>query len=95
MRGFSWGNMEPLVAGLLRSMGYRTHMTSKGAGGGHEIIAAPDEIGFSRPGIVTEIKNHQKQMNSEKARAFVSTLRDSVTGLRVLTVLHNSSQKTT
>lgn len=85
VREFSWEDMELLVAGLLRSMGYRTHMTSKGADGGRDVIASPDGFGLSQPRIVAEVKHRQKQMDSEKVRAFVGTLRDSDTGLYVST----------
>lgn len=85
VREFPWEDMELLVAGLLRSMGYRTHMTSKGADGGRDVIASPDGFGLSQPRIVAEVKHRQKQTDSEKVRAFVGTLRDSDTGLYVST----------
>ena len=85
VREFSWEDMELLVAGLLRAMGYRTHMTQKGADGGRDIIASPDGFGLEQPRIVAEVKHRQKQMDSEKVRAFVGTLRNSDSGLYVST----------
>lgn len=77
VREFSWEDMELLVAGMLRAMGYKTHMTQKGADGGRDIIASPDGFGLEQPRIVAEVKHRQKQMDAEKVRAFVGTLRNS------------------
>ena len=85
VRDFSWENMELLVAGMLRAMGYKTHMTQKGADGGRDIIASPDGFGLEQPRIVAEVKHRQKQMDAEKVRAFVGTLRNSDSGLYVST----------
>ena len=85
VREFSWEDMELLVAGMLRAMGYKTHMTQKGADGGRDIIASPDGFGLEQPRIVAEVKHRQKQMDAEKVRAFVGTLRPSDSGLYVST----------
>lgn len=85
VREFSWEDMELLVAGMLRAMGYKTHMTQKGADGGRDIIASPDGFGLEQPRIVAEVKHRQKQMDAEKVRAFVGTLRNSDSGLYVST----------
>ena len=85
VREFSWEDMELLVAGMLRAMGYKTHMTQKGADGGRDIIASPDSFGLEQPRIVAEVKHRQKQMDAEKVRAFVGTLRTSDSGLYVST----------
>lgn len=42
----SWEDMESLVAGLLRAMGYRTTLTSKGGDQGRDVIASPDGLGL-------------------------------------------------
>ena len=45
VREFPWEDMELLVAGMLRAMGYKTHMTQKGADGGRVSLCAYASIG--------------------------------------------------
>ncbi len=85
VRQLSWEEMELFVAGMLRAMGYKTHLTQKGADGGRDVIASPDGFGLAQPRIVAEVKHRQKQMDAEKIRAFVGTLRTSDSGLYVST----------
>lgn len=55
-----WEEMQELVAGVLRAMGYKTRISPKGADRGKDIIASPDGFGFENPRIVVEVKHRQK-----------------------------------
>ncbi len=52
-----WSEMQELVAGLLRAMGYKTRISPAGADRGKDIIASPDGFGFEQPRIVVEVKH--------------------------------------
>lgn len=54
-----WDEMEQLVAGLLRSMGYHAEATPKGPDGGRDVVASPDPLGLESPRIIAEVK-HRK-----------------------------------
>lgn len=41
-----WEDMERLVAGLLRAMGYCAHIMPKGPDGGRDVVASPDALGL-------------------------------------------------
>lgn len=47
-----WDEMQNLVAGVLRSMGYKTQVSPAGADRGKDIIASPDGFGFENPRIM-------------------------------------------
>ena len=49
--------MQELVAGLLRAMGYKTKVSARGADRGKDIVASPDGFGFEQPRIVVEVKH--------------------------------------
>lgn len=55
----SWEDMECLVAGMLKAMGYCARVTPKGPDGGRDVIASPDALGLESPRIVAEVK-HRK-----------------------------------
>lgn len=67
-----WDEMQELVAGLLRAMGYKTQVSPHGADRGKDIIASPDGFGFQEPRIVVEVK-HRKgtRMGSQEIRSFL------------------------
>ena len=77
--------MELLVAGVLRSMGYKTSMTRKGADGGRDIIASPDGLGLESPRIVVEVKHRKGSMGAPALRSFIGGLRNTDSGLFVST----------
>lgn len=81
----SWDDMEYLVAGVLRSMGYKTSMTSKGSDGGRDIIASPDGLGLESPRIVVEVKHRKEAINAPTLRSFIGGLRNTDSGLYVST----------
>ena len=77
--------MQELVAGILRAMGYKTLISSKGADRGKDIIASPDGFGFEHPRIVVEVKHRAGQMGSEKIRSFTGGRHKDDRGLYVST----------
>ncbi|MNP52884.1 hypothetical protein D3C76_1473060 [compost metagenome] len=44
-----WDDMQDLVAGILRAMGYKTQVSPAGPDRGKDIIASPDGFGFENP----------------------------------------------
>lgn len=81
----TWDDMQELVAGILRAMGYKTLISSKGADRGKDIIASPDGFGFEHPRIVVEVKHRAGQMGSEKIRSFTGGRHKDDRGLYVST----------
>ena len=64
--------MEELVAGLLRAMGYRTRVSQIGPDRGVDIMASPDGFGFESPRIMVEVKHRPNTaMGSQQLRAFL------------------------
>jgi restriction system protein len=80
-----WEEMQELVAGLLRAMGYKTHVSSKGPDRGRDIIASPDGLGLEEPRIIAEVKHRNGQMSADKIRSFVGGLRSGDKGLYIST----------
>ena len=80
-----WDDMELLVAGMLRAMGYRTMMTGRGGDRGRDIIASPDGLGLSSPRIVVEVKHRGTSMDAPTLRSFIAGLHDADRGLYVST----------
>ena len=67
-----WEQMQNLVAGLLRAMGYKTTVSEPGADRGKDIVASPDGFGFLEPRIVVEVKHRKSQrMGSQEIRSFL------------------------
>jgi restriction system protein len=52
-----WEEMQDLVAGLLRAMGYKATVVPPGPDGGHDIFASPDGLGLQEPRIFVEVKH--------------------------------------
>lgn len=79
-------DMEILVAGLLRAMGYRTQRTPTGPDRGIDIMASPDGFGFESPRIIVEVKHRPKTpMGSQELRAFLGGRHAGDKGLFVST----------
>lgn len=70
-----WDDMERLVAGILRAMGYKTNLTEGGADRGKDIEASPDGLMLTEPRILVEVKHRSGQMGSKEIRNFHSVLR--------------------
>ncbi|MBC2650025.1 restriction endonuclease, partial [Citrobacter braakii] len=54
INSLDWAEMQELVAGILRAMGYKTLVSPAGADRGKDIIASPDGFVFEPPRIVVE-----------------------------------------
>ncbi|HEY4090425.1 MAG TPA: restriction endonuclease [Luteibacter sp.] len=78
-------DMEQLVAGILRAMGYKTQVSPVGADRGKDIIASPDGFGFENPRIVVEVKHRNGQMGSQQIRSFLGGRHKDDRGLYVST----------
>lgn len=78
-----WDEMQELVAGVLRGMGYKTIVSAKGPDRGCDILASPDGLGLSEPRIVVEVKHRKGQMGSNDIRSFTGGLRPGDKGLYV------------
>jgi len=80
-----WEEMQELVAGILRAMGYKTRVSPKGADRGKDIVASPDGLGLEEPKIIVEVKHRQGSMGSQDIRSFIGGLRTNDKGLYVST----------
>ena len=83
-----WEEVEVLVAGILRAMGYKTRMTGKGSDLGSDIIASPDGLEMVEPIIKVEVKHKVKskeKVGAPDIRNFVGGLRNSTKGIYVST----------
>ena len=67
----SWDEMQELIAGLLRALGYKTRVSSKGRDRGVDITASPDGLGLREPRIFVEVKHRGNPMGSQEVRAFM------------------------
>lgn len=66
-----WSEMQELVAGLLRAMGYRTQVSADGSDRGVDIFASPDGLGLQEPRIFVEVKHRSATMGADELRAFL------------------------
>jgi len=80
-----WADMQELVAGLLRAMGYKTRISPSGSDRGKDIVASPDGFGFEDPRIVVEVKHRTAAMGSQEIRSFLGGRHDNDKGLYVST----------
>ncbi|WP_427771679.1 restriction endonuclease [Comamonas thiooxydans] len=81
----SWKEMQEVVAGILRAMGYKTQVSPDGADRGKDIVASPDGFGFEHPRIVVEVKHRKEQMGSQDIRSFLGGRHKDDRGLYVST----------
>lgn len=70
-----WDDMQELVAGILRAMGYRTRVSPLGPDRGKDIEASPDGLMLTEPRILVEVKHRKGQMGSKEICSFQSVLR--------------------
>lgn len=80
-----WDEMQELVAGLLRAMGYKTRVSPSGPDRGKDIVASPDGFGFEAPRIVVEVKHRTSSMGSTDIRSFLGGRHRDDKGLYVST----------
>jgi restriction system protein len=85
INSLDWKDMQELVAGILRAMGYKTLVSPAGADRGKDIIASPDGFGFSPPRIVVEVKHRNQRMSSSEIRSFLGGRHRDDRGLYVST----------
>jgi restriction system protein len=81
-----WEEMQELVAGVLRAMGYKTRISPSGSDRGKDIVASPDGFGFESPRIVVEVKHRSgTAMGSQDVRSFLGGRHKDDKGLYVST----------
>ncbi len=86
INALSWEDMQELVAGVLRAMGYKTRVSAPGPDRGKDIVASPDGFGFEAPRIVVEVKHRKgSQMGSNEIRSFLGGRHKDDKGLYVST----------
>src|SRR5262249_54873909 len=67
-----WREMQHLVAGILRAMGYKTRVAADGPDRGCDVQASPDGLGLSQPRIFVEVKHRPKtQIDAPLIRSFL------------------------
>ncbi len=66
-----WEQMQELVAGILRAMGYRTTVSPPGPDRGVDVFASPDGLGLEEPRIFVEVKHRSAPMGAQEVRAFL------------------------
>jgi restriction system protein len=80
-----WDEMQELVAGILRGMGYKTRVSDPGPDRGKDIIASPDGLGLEQPRIKVEVKHRTDATGAQMLRSFLGGLRQNDKGLYVST----------
>lgn len=80
-----WAEMQELIAGILRAMGYKTQVSPAGSDRGKDIIASPDGFGFEHPRIIVEVKHRKGQMGTNQIRSFLGGRHPDDRGLYVST----------
>lgn len=80
-----WSDLQELVAGILRSMNYKTQVSPPGSDLGRDILASPDGFGFEQPRIVVEVKHRNSPMGSQDIRSFLGGRHKDDRGLYVST----------
>lgn len=85
VNALTWDEMQELVAGLLRSLGYKTRISDVGPDRGKDIVASPDGFGFEAPRIVVEVKHRKGAMGAPEVRSFLGGRHPQDKGLYVST----------
>ncbi len=80
-----WDEMQELVAGLLRAMGYKTIITGTGPDRGRDIVASSDGLGLEGPKIKVEVKHQKNPTGAPDIRKFLGGLRKGQKGIYVST----------
>ena len=77
--------MQDLFAGILRAMGYKTRVSSRGPDRGKDIVASPDGLGLEDPRIVVEVKHRAGRTGTNEMRSFITVVRSGFKGIYVST----------
>jgi restriction system protein len=85
VNSLDWEEMQELVAGILRAMGYKTKVSSAGPDQGKDIVASPDGFGFEAPRIIVEVKHRKGTMGAPDIRSFLGGRHQDDKGLYVST----------
>lgn len=80
-----WDDVQLLIAGILRAMGYKTRVSRVGSDRGKDVEASPDGLGLQEPHIIVEVKHRAGAMGSQELRSFIAALRPRHKGLYVST----------
>jgi restriction system protein len=67
----TWQQMQEVVAGILRAMGYKTKISPEGGDRGKDVIASPDALQLEHPRIFVEVKHRKGQMGAAEIRRFI------------------------
>ena len=79
-------DLQDLVAGVLRAMGYKTRVSAPGPDRGIDIMASPDGFGFEQPRIIVECKHRTRSaMGAQEIRTFLGGRHKDDKGLYVST----------
>ena len=85
IQNLDWEEMQELVAGILRAMGYKTRVAPAGPDRGTDVIASPDGLGLEQPRIRVEVKHRGGAIGAPDLRSFIGGLRVNDRGLYVST----------
>ena len=66
-----WEQVQELVAGILRAMGYKTRVAPPGPDRGVDVFASPDGLGLAEPRIFVEVKRRQGTIGAAEVRSFL------------------------
>jgi restriction system protein len=66
-----WQQMQELVAGILKAMGYHATVSADGSDRGVDIFASPDGLGLQEPRIFVEVKHRSGAMGADELRSFL------------------------
>ena len=81
-----WEEMQELVAGLLRALGYKTNVSPRGPDRGKDIMASKDGLGLENPRIYVEVKHREKtKIEAPMIRSFIGGRRQGDSLLYVST----------
>ena len=80
-----WDEMQELIAGILRALGYKTRVAKPGPDRGADIVASPDGLGFENPRILVEVKHRIGPMSAKDVRSFLGGRHKDDRGLYVST----------
>jgi restriction system protein len=80
------GEMEELLAAVLRAMGFRTRVSAKGPDRGVDVLASPDGLGLQEPRIKCEVKHRKNTViGAQEVRSFLGALRAGDRGIYLST----------
>lgn len=71
-----WDQLQELVAGIVRAMGYRTRVSNPGPDRGVDVFASPDGLGLEEPRIFIEVKHREGAVGAPGIRSFLGGRRD-------------------